>query len=142
MRDLNNLNREHNDKLKNKIRPIIKRESKGLKERVEGIIVSIPIWFEMTGNRRKKYQGDLATAILTLIEQEKVKAKLDRDFLALICYSVWQDGNIDGWEEHKKETKHFGDCTNEPNTCHVCFTANMYKLADKIQSQLKESERK
>ena len=30
MRDLNNLNREHNDKLKNKIRPIIKRESRGM----------------------------------------------------------------------------------------------------------------
>ena len=29
-RDLNNLNREHDDKLKNKIRPIIKRESRGM----------------------------------------------------------------------------------------------------------------
>ena len=81
-----------------------------------------------------------ATALCSLIESECVKAKIDREFLALICYSVWQDGNIDGWEKHKKETKHFGDCTNEPNTCHVCFTKSMYKLADELQSQLKDQK--
>ena len=119
--------------------------SKGLKERVEEIKSLLYHEHYITGG----YIDSLDVLALIFlrwhdkrIEQEKVKAKLDRDFLALICYSVWQDGNIDGWEEHKKETKHFGDCTNEPNTCHVCFTANMYKLADKIQSQLKESERK
>jgi len=114
---------------------------KNLRDRVEGMIEKHRLeCIDITCGRKSGKYPSLATALCSLIESECVKAKIDREFLALICYSVWQDGNIDGWEKHKKETKHFGDCTNEPNTCHVCFTKSMYKLADELQSQLKDQK--